>query len=380
MAKYLRKGGRQSDGRTSDKRRPEGNKRLKNSGKGTTEAKGPPEKPVQQLGDGDGLMFVRPIPIEMIIANDYNPNAMPEEDFREYVAEVRRLGMLPNPIVVRSDGAGGYIIVDGEHGLKAAKEVGLTAVPCQDILVDDFEAMRQSFKRNCHGTNDPVLLARMFKRMQEMQELSNRALAREIGISDGKLRNVLCYDKAAKLRTSCAPDKGDAQIARLTVEKVRYYCELPENERDAWLDAGADMPANKPADEATPPSTDTEASETATPAAAQEEAPQASADASNPVGPNPACPESPAPEAPTTQSVSSPGEGTQEKTPTGAQPASPGGKKCITLDLSDDPQDLAEVLVKGLGRKRAKQVSEAMTKLLNSRKDSQRPTHTNKRR
>src|SRR5262249_3215331 len=40
-------------------------------------------------------------------------------------------------------------------------------------------------------------------------------------------------------------------------------------------------------------------------------------------------------------SVSSPGKGPQKETPTGAQPASPEGKNCITLDLSADPQDLA---------------------------------------
>jgi hypothetical protein len=118
----------------------------------------------------------------------------------------------------------------------------------------------------------------------------------------------------------------------------------------------------------------------AMPAATQEEAPQISTNATNLVGPNSASPEPPAPEAPTTQSVSSPGKGTQERTPTGAQPASPGGKNCITLDLDADPQDLAGILVKGLGSKRAKKVSEAMTKLLNSRKDSQPPTHTNKGR
>jgi hypothetical protein len=105
----------------------------------------------------------------------------------------------------------------------------------------------------------------------------------------------------------------------------------------------------------------------ATPAAAQGEAPRAGADANNPVGQDPACPESPAQEAPTTQSVSSPRKGTQEKPPTSAQPESPGGKKCITLDPDADPQDLAEVLVKGLGHERVKHVCEAVALILSGR-------------
>jgi ParB-like chromosome segregation protein Spo0J len=391
MAKYSRKGGRQSDGQESDKpRREREPKRAKKPGKGTTAVKIPQAKHAGQRTDGDGLMLVRPIPTELILANDYNPNKMTKEEFGECVVEVWRLGKLPKPLVVRRDGEGRYIIVDGEHGLEAAKEVGLTQVPCEVIEVDEFEAMRQSFKRNCHGTNNPVLLARMFMKMQEMQGLSNRAFARAIGISESKLRNVLLYAKAAELRMSCAPDKGDEQIARLTVEKVRYYCELPENKRDAWLDAGADMLADKPArqrrkpagkghaDEAPPPNTDTEPVESATTAAAQEEAPQASDNANSPVGPNPASPEPPAPEAPTTESVSSPEKGTQEKTPTGAQPANPGGKKCITIDPDADIRVSAESLAKGLGHELATKLRDELTVILDDGKGGQRPAHKRK--
>src|SRR5262249_48439433 len=159
----------------------------------------------------------RPIPIELIHANDYNPNKLTKEETKAYVEWVRRLGMLPNPLVVRPDGEGGYIVVDGEHGLEAAKEVGLTEVPCQVIGVDDFEAMTQSYKRNCHGTNDPVLLGRMFATMMEMRGLSKRAFAQEIDVCESTVRNVLLYVEAAKVRNACAPGEGDAQIADLTV-------------------------------------------------------------------------------------------------------------------------------------------------------------------
>src|SRR5690606_29130015 len=88
--------------------------------------------------------------------NDYNPNRMTDDEFAELVAEVRHLGRLPKPVVVRPNGDG-YVIVDGEHGWRAAQEVGLPEITCEVIEVDDFEAMRQTYKRNQHGQHNPVL-------------------------------------------------------------------------------------------------------------------------------------------------------------------------------------------------------------------------------
>ncbi len=106
------------------------------------------------------------LPTERLSANDYNPNHMSDEAFAELVAEVRHLGRLPKPVVVRPNGDG-YMIVDGEHGWRAALETGLTDVPCEVIDADDFESMRQTYKRNQHGTHDPVRLGRMFRQMTE---------------------------------------------------------------------------------------------------------------------------------------------------------------------------------------------------------------------
>ncbi len=69
--------------------------------------------------------------------NDYNPNTMGDAEFAELVAEVKHLGRLPKPVIVRPDGDG-YVIVDGEHGWRAARECGLPEIPCEVIAVDEF--------------------------------------------------------------------------------------------------------------------------------------------------------------------------------------------------------------------------------------------------
>lgn len=149
---------------------------------------------------------------------------MGPDKFAELVEEVRHLGRLPKPIVVKPNGQG-FTIVDGEHGWRAAQEVGLETVSAEVIEADDFESRRQTYKRNQHGEHDPVLLGRMFRDMMAQRELSQRALAKEITVSEGTIRNALLYAEAADLRNSYAQEKGlevdgAAQVATLTVRQT----------------------------------------------------------------------------------------------------------------------------------------------------------------
>ena len=112
------------------------------------------------------------LPIGKICPNDYNPNRMTDEEFAELVVEVRHLGRLPKPVVVRPGANGAHVIVDGEQSWRAAIQIGLDEVQVEIVEVDDFEAMRQTYKRNQHGTHNPVLLGRMFTRMMKARKLS----------------------------------------------------------------------------------------------------------------------------------------------------------------------------------------------------------------
>jgi len=186
------------------------------------------------------------LPVSLLRPNDWNPNKMTQEQEGELLREVRRLGRPAKPIVVRRLGDGTYEIVDGEHGWAAAKEAGLTEVPCEVAEVDAFEAMRQTYARNQHGTRDPLLTGRLFRRMlglrglsAETSDSSQRAFARENNINEATLRNYLLYAEAAEVRKRYAPETADETIGGLPVAKVRVYLALPEDRRDEWLDRGA---------------------------------------------------------------------------------------------------------------------------------------------
>ena len=180
------------------------------------------------------------VSVSLIVPNPVNPNRMTEEAFRAYVAEVRRLGRLPKPIVVRSKGKE-FQIVDGEHGWKAAKEVGLTEVLVEVIEADDYELEVQCFKRNRGGRDDPVLLGQMFERMKNEKGCSNYELGADLGKSEGWVRVYLRYAEAARLRSTYAGEDRGGEVAKLSQRQLHTYLTLPQEIGNPWLDSGGDL-------------------------------------------------------------------------------------------------------------------------------------------
>ena len=181
--------------------------------------------------------------------NPWNPNVMEEEEYEELVAEVRRLGRVPKPVVVRQTGRR-YEIIDGAHSFRAAKDVGLTEVNCEIIEADDFEAMTQTYKRNQHGTHNPLREGLMFQRMLAAKKLSKRELARRMQISEGKVRKSLDYVEAYEVRIRYAQAQhgeplGEEvkagvfeDISELSQRELQDYLKLPDIVRDRWIDGG----------------------------------------------------------------------------------------------------------------------------------------------
>ena len=55
-----------------------------------------------------GAATIEFLPTERLSPNNFNPNHMSDEAFAELVAEVRHLGRLPKPVVVRPKGVHQY--------------------------------------------------------------------------------------------------------------------------------------------------------------------------------------------------------------------------------------------------------------------------------
>lgn len=175
---------------------------------------------------------------------ELNPNVMSPEQFAALIAEVEREGKPTKPIKARPDGESNeptYEVVDGAHNLEAAKQLGLTHVPCEIIVADEFESHRQMLVSNQHGKHDPLIEGQVYAEMKRLKPMSNRQLALELGITEGKVRLGLTYVEAFGLRNDYAgdPEKAAEDISGLKAKQVREYVRLPRTLRDGWLNEGA---------------------------------------------------------------------------------------------------------------------------------------------
>jgi hypothetical protein len=154
----------------------------------------------------------------------YNPNFLSAKQFEQLVDEVKRTGRCQKHIVARSNGDGTYITIDGAHNLQAAIEAGLLEVPVEVIEADDYEARRQTYKRNLSGTWRKVRLGRMWRDMMTCGPgRSGRDLAADLGVTEGTVRNGLLYAQADELRALHDDTRTEDEIASMSVRQLREY-------------------------------------------------------------------------------------------------------------------------------------------------------------
>lgn len=164
-----------------------------------------------------------------LIPNNYNPNALSREGAQGLVLELRSVRINRKPILVREVG-GRLVIVDGEQTWRAANEAGLEKVWIKRVEADEFDARRLTFCANLGGDANPLKLGRMIADMLRLRPVSNVELASALGCSEGTVRNRLLYVELAEKARTDATLPTEAQIAKMTVTKVRKLLGLDEKE------------------------------------------------------------------------------------------------------------------------------------------------------
>jgi len=109
------------------------------------------------------------VPIDRVIANQWNPNFQSQEMFAKGVQSVKELGMLGS-ILVRET-AGVYEILDGEHRWRYCKELHYTEIPVENIgEIDDKEAQLLTILlNNLRGKDDIEKRAKIYEELSAGQ-------------------------------------------------------------------------------------------------------------------------------------------------------------------------------------------------------------------
>ncbi|PKN55777.1 MAG: chromosome partitioning protein ParB [Deltaproteobacteria bacterium HGW-Deltaproteobacteria-14] len=114
-----------------------------------------------------------------------------DASLEELVASIKEKGIL-QPIVVRKDGADGYLVVAGERRLRASRKAGLTDVP---VLVKDVasdEAFELALIENIQREDlNPIEEANAYQRLIDSSSYTQEVLARRLGKQRSTIANAL---------------------------------------------------------------------------------------------------------------------------------------------------------------------------------------------
>ncbi len=135
---------------------------------------------------------VQELPLDAIMPNPEQPRKDFDEQALEELAEsIKQKGVL-QPIILRKDLSGGYIIVAGERRWRAAKMAGLKKIPAIVMDINKEESIEVALVENIQRDDLGALeMAEAFQRLIEEFGYTQEALASRIGKDRATVANYL---------------------------------------------------------------------------------------------------------------------------------------------------------------------------------------------
>jgi len=122
---------------------------------------------------GDSFpLEARVIDIERLYANTWNPNRQDTFMYEKELASIRTFGFV-SPIIAREVGTE-FEIIDGEHRVKAAKQLGYSELPVWNLgTVSDAKAKQLTIVLNeTKGHADPLALRELLVDLMTIESMS----------------------------------------------------------------------------------------------------------------------------------------------------------------------------------------------------------------
>lgn len=148
------------------------------------------EKQAEQTESKDRVVGISQIPVDKIVPNVYQPRRNFENAEIDELAESIKANGIIQPLVVRRNSEGGYMLIAGERRLRAAKKLGLKLVPVTVRQSSDKEALEIAVIENVQRKNlNCVDIALAYFQLMEDFKLTQQEIATRVGKDRASVAN-----------------------------------------------------------------------------------------------------------------------------------------------------------------------------------------------
>ena len=130
--------------------------------------------------------------LDRIEVNPFQPRTQfNDEALKQLASSIKELGVI-QPITVRKMDYNQYQLVSGERRYRAAKLIGLTAVPAFVRLANDQESLEMALVENIQRQDlDPIEVALSYQRLIDEINVTQEALSDRVGKKRSTITNYL---------------------------------------------------------------------------------------------------------------------------------------------------------------------------------------------
>lgn len=130
--------------------------------------------------------------LDRIEVNPFQPRThFNDEALKQLASSIKELGII-QPITVRKMDFNQYQLVSGERRYRAAKLIGLTAVPAFVRLANDQESLEMALVENIQRQDlDPIEVAQSYERLINEIKITQEALSERVGKKRSTITNYL---------------------------------------------------------------------------------------------------------------------------------------------------------------------------------------------
>lgn len=140
----------------------------------------------------NGSSTINEIDISLIDANPYQPRHEFDEDaLSELAASIAEIGII-QPITLRDNGNGRYLIIAGERRWRASQLAGLETIPAYIRTADDENVMEMALVENIQRQDlNSIEIALAYQHLIDKYDLTQEKLSDRVGKKRATIANYL---------------------------------------------------------------------------------------------------------------------------------------------------------------------------------------------